>query len=294
MPNTSSPLFPLILLCLGSILIGGSAVFVRFSDLGALPTGFYRMLFSLPLLALWMQWDKREGVSHHELFRKGKIEIVLAGFFFALNLVLWNYSVRYTTVVNSTLLNNTAAFFVPLTLWIIFREKPSFRIICAASIGFLGSAFLVGESFSISYDNLLGDIISLFTGLLISFYLVALKQVRAKSSTGFLMFWTACCATFFLWLFSYCGGGSLWPVTGKGLLSGLGQAVFVQVFGQGLIAYSLGKISATSASIVLFLAPLTSAVLGLVVYGENLSHFKLFGMAFIMLSIVFMREKKTP
>lgn len=279
-------------MCVGSIFIGSSAVFVRLSDLGPLSTGFYRMLFSLPLLAIWMKWDKHEGISHHELFKKGKIEIFLAGLFFALDLALWNLSVQYTTLVNSTLLNNTAAFFVPLTLWIVFREKPSFRVICAALIGFIGCALLVGESLSVSYKNLLGDMLALVSGLIVAFYLIALKKVRSLSSTGFLMFWTGVCSTFFLGLFSYCGGVSFWPLTEKGLVSVLGQAVLVQVFGQGLLAYSLGKISATYASIALFLAPVTSAILGLILYGESLSHLKVCGMAFIMLSIVSIGKRR--
>lgn len=288
----ASTLLPILLMCVGSICIGSSAVFVRLSDLGPLVTGFYRMFFSLPFLLVWMRWDKRKGVSPHELFQKGKIGIILAGVFFALDLALWNWSVHYTTLINASLFNNTAAFFIPLTLWLVFKEIPSLKEVIAAFIGFLGCTLLVGESFTLSYMNLLGDIVTLLSGIMVAFYLVALKQVRSRSSTGFLMFWTSVCATVILGGFVYLSGASFWPLSVRGFWSVLSQAILVQIFGQGLLAYSLGKVSATYAGIILFLAPLTSVFLGWLLYGEVLSSQNLFGMALIMVSIIAIRKTR--
>ncbi len=293
MVKTSSTLTSVMLMCLGSALIGSSAVFVRLSDLGPLTTGFYRMLFALPLLMVWMRWEKKEH-SHsppNRIFLSDVWGLIIAGIFFAVDLALWNWSIDYTTIVNSTLLNNTAALYVPLLVWLLFKEKPSRRIIIAAFIGFLGCAFLVGESFSISFKSLLGDMVALLSGLMVALYLISLKHIRDRVLTGFLMFWTGGCATLFLALFSYVAGEAFWPLTLRDFMNILGQAVLVHTLGQGLIAYSLGKIPASYAAVILFLAPVTGALLGWVFYAESLSIAKLFGMALVMVSVVAVRKK---
>lgn len=278
-------------MCVGSILIGSSAVFVRLSDLGPMTTGFYRMLFALPFLALWMQWERRESPPLEKVFTKDIVGLALAGAFFALDLALWNWSIDRTTIVNSTLFNNTAAFFVPLILWIVFGEKQSLRFILATLTGFSGCVFLIGESFTISFETLLGDIVALLSGLLVALYLIALQRIRDRVSTGFLMFWTGGFSLLFLGLFSYLSGEAFWPLTLKDALSVFGQAILIHTIGQSLLAYSLGRISATYAGLILFLAPLTGAILGWVFYAESLSLIKLFGMVLIMASILAVKKQ---
>ena len=276
---------------MGSIFIGSSAIFVRLSDLGPMTTGFYRLLFALPFLVVWMSWERPEKYLRTTISSRDMWGLILAGAFFAADLALWNWSVDSTTIVNSTLLNNTAAFYVPLIMWILFKEKPSLKILITTLTGFVGCGFLVGESFSISLQSLLGDIVALLSGVTVAFYLIVLKRIRNRMSTGVLMFWTGVCAMAFLGFFAYLSGETFWPLTFQDFLSVFGQAVLAHTLGQGLIAYSLGKIPATSAAIILFLAPVTAAVLGWIIYAENLSMPKLFGMALVMVSIVLVGKK---
>lgn len=291
MLQSRSSLIPMVLMCVGSILIGCSAVFVRLSDLGPMTTGFYRMLFALPFLAMWMKWERAESPPLERLLTKDMVGLALAGAFFALDLALWNWSIDHTTIVNSTLFNNTAAFFVPLILWVVFGEKQSLRFILATLTGFSGCVFLIGESFTISFETLLGDIIALLSGVLVALYLITLQRIRDRVSTGFLMFWTGGFSLVFLALFSYLSGEAFWPLTVKDVLSVLGQAILIHTIGQSLLAYSLGRIPATYAALILFLAPVTGAILGWVFYAESLSFVKLFGMALIMVSIVAVKKK---
>lgn len=290
MRKTENSLKPLLLACLGSVLIGSSAIFVRLSELGPITTGFYRMLFALPLLALWAGWERSEGLFSEFVPAKGRFTLLLAGFFFALDLALWNWSIDHTTIVNSTLFNNTAAFFVPLIMWIIFKEKQSLRFIIATSIGFAGCFCLIGTSFSISFNNLLGDVVALSSGIMVALYLIALKSIRGGISTGLLMFWTGLSSLLFLGPLAFVSGESFWPLTYKDGISFFGQAVVVHVMGQSLLANSLGKIPATYAALILFLAPVTGAALGWVIYAEALSALEIFGMVLIMISIMAVRK----
>lgn len=277
--------------CIGSSLLGASGIFVRLSDLGPIATGFYRMLFALPILAVWMMWERQEEMIPSVFPIKHKGLLFLGGVFFALDLALWNWSIDYTTIVNSTLFNNTAAFFVPLIMWVGFSQKPTLQYSLAALIGFAGCVCLVGESFSISYTNLLGDLVALLSGFVVALYLVALKFIRADTATGFIMFWTGFVAVLFLFALSYLFGESFSPLTLKDIVSIFGQAIFVHTLGQSLLAYSLGKIPANYTAVILFLAPVTGALLGWLIYDEALNTIKIIGIVLIMVSIVAVKTK---
>ncbi len=257
--------------CLGSGLIGSSAIFVRLSDFGPMTTGFYRMLLALPFLFLWMVWEKREHALPSLVPFGHIISLLIAGAFFAIDLALWNWSIDHTTIVNSTLFNNTAVFFAPFILWLTIGERQTLWFILMTCLGFIGCIFLVGESLTISVTNLLGDCVALTSGLMVALYLITLKRIREEITTGFLMFWTGFFSLLFLALFAYLFGEPFWPFTLKDLLSIFGQAILVHILGQGFLAYSLGKIPTAYTALILFLAPLTAAVLGWIIFNEALS-----------------------
>jgi len=278
--------------CLGSTLIGSSGIFVRLSDFGPMTTGFYRMLIALPFLLLWMVWEKKEHALPSFLPLNHMVSLVLAGAFFAFDLALWNWSIDHTTIVNSTLFNNTAVFFVPLILWVTRGEKQTHWFMLMTLIGFMGCSFLAGESLSVSVKNLLGDVVALTSGVMVALYLITLKKIREEITTGFLMWWTGLFSLLFLAAFAYLFGESFWPFTFKDILSIFGQAILVHIIGQGLLAYSLGKIPAAFTALILFLAPLTAAILGWIIFQESLSTLKIVGMVLIMVSVIFVKRPK--
>ncbi|MEI8294899.1 MAG: DMT family transporter [Alphaproteobacteria bacterium] len=282
---------PVLIACAGSILIGVSPIFVRSSTLGPMTVGFYRMLFALPLLWIWMQWEKHH-VDKQVLVKKDYFILALAGGFFAVDLALWNFSVNHTTIVNAILFNNTAAFFVPLWMWLVFSEKQSVRFIVAAICGFLGCVLLAGESFTISIDYFIGDIISITSGFMVASYIIAIKKIRERLATGVLMFWTGIASLIGLGGLGVLFGESFWPLTRYDWFSVLGQAILVHVMGQGLLAYAMGKITASYGALILLLSPVTAAILGWIFYGEALSVIKFVGMSVIMISIIAVQEKQ--
>jgi drug/metabolite transporter (DMT)-like permease len=288
----SIPFLPVLMACAGSILLGISPLFVRSSTLGPMTIGFYRMLFALPLLWVWMKWEKRHANKPITVLTKDYLILALAGGFFAFDLALWNWSVNYTAIVNATLFNNTAAFFVPLLMWLLFSQKQSTRFIIAAISGFLGCVLLAGESFTISTHYLIGDLMSLASGLMVASYVIAIKKIRERLSTGILMFWTGVTSLIALGGMGLVFGESFWPLTRFDWLSVFGQATLVHVMGQGLLAYAMGKITASYGALIMLLAPVTAAILGWIFYAEALSLTKLIGISIIMISIIVVQQKQ--
>jgi len=256
--------------CAGGTLLGLSPIFVRASDLGPMTTGFYRLLFSMPLLWIWMRYEVGEQTTtNQKLTRNDYLILALAGGFFAFDLALWNWSIDYTVIVNATLFNNTSAFFVPIIMWFIFSQRQSMRTLITALCGFMGCVLLGFESFNISMDNLVGDIVALLSGLMVTAYVITVKRIRDRLPTGLLMFWTSLVSLFGMAVFGLLFQESFWPLTTNDWISVLGQGLLVHVMGQGFLAYSFGKIPASFGALIMLLGPVTAAILGWIIYGES-------------------------
>ena len=292
-PSTKIPSLAAIFMAYaGGITIGFSPVFVRISDLGPMTTGFYRMLFALPLVYAWMRYEQKiPPKTDFSLSKNDHKVMALAGFFFAADLALWNWSIDYTAIVNSTLFNNTASFFVPLLLWVIFKESQPLRLILGSFCGFIGCAFLVSESFSISLGQLYGDLAALVSGVTVAAYVICIKKIRDRVQTGTVMFWTGLYCVVGMLFFSLLFGESFWPLTKMDVLSVFGQAVIVHVIGQGLLAYAMGKIPASYGALIMLLSPATAAQLGWIFFGEILSMPKIIGITIILGSIISVKQR---
>ena len=284
-------MLPLLSAVIGGILIGCSPIFVRVSDLGPMSTGFYRMMLAMPLLYLWMQAEDKKNGKPEKLSSKDVWTIIFAGVFFGVDIAIWNWSVDYTAIVNATLFNNTAAFFVPILAWLLYKQKPRATFVIAMITGLAGSAMLAGDSFTISLKNVVGDLASLISGLTVAIYVVIVKNLRERINTGRLMLYTATVSGATLLLCALLFGETMWPLSKFDLLSIFALAILVHVGGQGLLAYSMGRVPASYVALIMLLAPATASVLGWLVYSESLNLLKFTGVALIMASIIAVREK---
>ncbi len=94
-------------------------IFVKLSSLPPIATGFYRILFSIPLLYPFVK-DEMKKIEF-----KNIILIILAGIFLALDLIFWNISFSFTTVANANLLANLVPFtIIPLSYLFTKRNFP--------------------------------------------------------------------------------------------------------------------------------------------------------------------------
>lgn len=284
--KSSISLFPILMACAGGMLLGLSPICVRAADLGPMATGFYRLLFAMPFLWIWMRQENLPARNMRSLSKNDYVFLSLAGAFFAIDLALWNWSIDYTAIVNATLFNNTSAFFVPLVMWLVFSQQQTKSTYLTAIVGFLGCVLLGVESFNISLENLVGDIVALLSGLMVTAYVITIKKIRDHMSTGPIMFWTSLVSLAGMGLFGVLFKESFRPLTSHDWVSVIGQAILVHVMGQGFLAYSFGKIPASYGALIMLLAPVTAAILGWLIFGETLSLIKLIGISIIMGSIV--------
>ena len=239
--NDSKYIF-LIFLAICFLATGG--IFVKLSPLPPINTGFYRVLFSIPILMPFLKKSELQALN-----RKQIAIIVLAGAFLAGDLTLWNSSFSYTSVANANVLVNLTPFTVIPVSYFLFKEKMTTKFLFGGLVTLIGVLVLMSNKVSMSPDRLLGDSLSLGSSVFYAMFMITVYKLRDSVTSTIIMFISAF--------------GELWPLLALALVS--------QILGQGLLAYCLGKVNACLSSLITLSQPVVAALYAWVIFNENLN-----------------------
>lgn len=266
----------------GNIALSLGAMLVRMADTGPTASAFWRMTLALPLLLLFA-W--REGGGRLPP-RPALLVAAAAGIFFALDLAAWHLGILQTKVANATLFGNCASLL--LVIWGIFltRTLPRGWQALAILLAFAGSLLLMGQSYELSPDHFVGDLLSLLAGLLYTVYVILMQRVR-----GTLAPWTALAIASTVCVPVLLGaalalGETIMPQNWTPLIL---LALTSQIVGQGLIIWSLPRFSPLVIGLTLLVQPAVAALSGWIGFDETLSAIDIFGGMMVGLALVLIR-----
>tara|TARA_R110002096_G_C14661942_1_gene728511 strand:+ start:40493 stop:41407 length:915 start_codon:yes stop_codon:yes gene_type:complete len=279
-----------VALLIGGVAIGTSPIFMRYAQEIVTPTSaaFWRMALSLPLLIAWQMYDikKNAGAATPGLTLREMKPFVIIGFFFALDLTMWHWSVQLTTVANATLLANMAAIFTALGGFLFFGERFSRTFVGGMILALLGAMALMGSSIELNPDHLIGDFIGLVTAFAYAGYMIASAQARKKYSTVSIVLGTAVFGIIFLFPVALYETGNFMPSTLEDWMPLLALAWFTHVVGQSMIVYALAHLPAAFGSVGLLIQPMVAAILAWILFAEALGVYHLVGASLIISGIL--------
>jgi drug/metabolite transporter (DMT)-like permease len=278
-------------LLLGALAIGFVPIFVRLSPVGPIPTAFWRLALSLPVFWLWMGAERRNmPATRRPTARMDYALLGLAGLFFAMDLSVWHWSIKFTTVANATMLANFAPIFVALFGWLIFGHKVSLGFVVGMLIALAGTVFLVGSSFGLSRQHLLGDLLGMASAVFYSGYMLTLKRLRDDFSTPTVMLYAGLASLLILLPVSLLSGESFF----SGSLSGWGVLLLLALFshagGWSLITYAMAQLPAAFSSVTLLIQPVLATFLALVILNEPVGWMEIVGGGLALLGIYLARR----
>ena len=266
----------------GNIALSLGAMLVRMADTGPTASAFWRMTLALPLL-LFFAWRETGGRLPP---RPAVLIAAVAGIFFALDLAAWHLGILQTKVANATLFGNCASLL--LVFWGIFltRTLPRGWQAAAILLAFAGSALVMGQSYELSSDYLVGDLLSLLAGVLYTGYVILMQRVR-----GDLAPWTALAIASAVCVPILLGtalalGETVMPQNWTPLIL---LALVSQVIGQGLMIWSLPRFSPLVIGLTLLVQPAFAALTGWIGFGETLSAIDIFGGMMVGAALVLIR-----
>ena len=275
-------------LILGAMAVGASPIFVRLSELGPFATALYRPALAVPALVLWLNFDGT-GTSSVKSLRDALL-LMLTGVLFAGDLTFWHLSIHNTSVANATLFANSAPIFVAIVSWYFFHQRLTVLFLVGMAVSILGSSILVAGDLTLNPIHLKGDGYGIITAVFLARYLLLVSHLRGRYKASAIMTWSSIGTTLALLPIALISGDSLFAETFNGWIVLLGLALVSHAFGQGLITYSLAKVSAHFSSVGLLIEPIAAALLAMLLLGETLSIWQVLGGAIIVTGIVIARR----
>jgi len=268
-------------LVFGALVIATTPILVRLAACGPAAAGFWRLAFATPLFAALAT---RSGPA---ALGPPTRAMALAGIFFALDLGCWHYGIRYTSVANATVLPNLTPVLVTLASWAFFKERPrpTFLLGLVAAVG--GAVVMAGAGAPTRAGPLphIGDALSASTAVWYGLYFMAVRSARQTRSTLSVMLWSCVVGAPPLLAAAFLLREVVLPATALGwaAVAGLGLA---HVFGQGSIAWALGRLPASTASVTVLVQPVAAGLLAYAIFGEALTALQVAGGALALAGVV--------
>jgi drug/metabolite transporter (DMT)-like permease len=278
-------------LCGGAVAIAFAPIFVRLSAVGPSATAFWRLALALPALWLWMMLEGRsQNSGQRSLSPSDYARLSVAGLFFAGDLAVWHWSIRFTSVANATLLANFAPIFVALGGWLFFGQRVGFSFLVGMGTALIGTILMVGESLQVSFLHLWGDVLGLITALFYAGYILSVKQLRNEFSASTIMACGGMVTAATLLPVAVLSGEHLIPSAPPGWKPLIGLALVSQVGGQSLIAYALAHLPAAFSSLTLLLQPVLATVFAWLILDETLEAWQALGGVLVLAGIFLARR----
>ncbi|MAS95448.1 MAG: EamA family transporter [Verrucomicrobiales bacterium] len=280
----------------GALCIAFAPIFAVLSRRGEGAVGmwdsaFWRVFIGAIALGILFGLQRQRLIPRREEFQGGYTWLWLPGVVFAGDFWAWHWSFEHTSVANSTLLANTAILWVTLFAWIVWKERLTKVFTAGAMAAFAGMIILMLSSTTreppAAGNPVVGDFLALLTAGFYAAYQLSMKFFRRQHSAPRLMFWASAVGAFVLFPLAYFHGDPLVPGSAMvwGALIGLG--VLSHACGQGLIAYGLGGVPASLASVTLLVQPVATAFLGVWILGQPLVPLQIAGAVIVVTGLFF-------
>ena len=261
-------------------------------EIGANAVVFHRSWIATVVFGLWSGLDtwrrhsnNDQPVEQKPFSRWEGALLLFMGTAGAIYLLLWSWSLSQTNVANVTLLSNLNPLFVALAGYLLFGRRFDNRFVIGLVMALLGAIAFELERAQFASDQIFGDALAFLTAIFIATYQMLVERLRTRFNTATIMLWRCGVTTLFLLPLLPVVEDRLFPYSWKGWFFIIFQALFCQVLGQGLLAYSLGKLSSEVVAVTLLLEPVLASIFAWFIFSEQVGLFDWVTFAVVLVGI---------
>lgn len=282
----------LLVVFIGMVSGATASLFIRYGTAPSLVLAAYRKtivtVMLLPMVLLY----------HREELKKIKLRTLLwclaAGIFLAIHFFTYFMSVKYTTIAASNVLAGTEILFVSVFMFLAGKEQfnrmGKLSIVIALIGGIMVSITGGGDTAqNAAFGNACGVICAV---MLAGYSLVGSKVRQDDMSNTLFTFFTYGMSAVVLNSMVAFSDYSLLGYEPVNFLVAIGMAVFCSLLSHSLYTWSLKYISPTLLAIFKILAPVPTALLGLVVLEEIPSWNQVVGGVIVIIGIILYIKNK--
>jgi len=261
---------PLVALTVAVLAVSTSAILLRFSEAPPTVAAFYRVLFTVGLLAPLA--FTRHGEQIRSLGRRDTLAAGAAGLALAAHFATWFQSVEWTSVAASVTIVQSQALFVAVGGWALLGERLGVRKLGGIAVALAGMAVMsVGELASgalVGPRPLAGNGLAVVGAVMMAAYVLAGRSLRGRVAL----------VPYVTVVYSVCALGLLAVAVAQGVpLLGyepvewglfLAMAVGPGVFGHTVLNWALEHVESAVVSVSLLGEPVASTLLAMVLLAE--------------------------
>jgi drug/metabolite transporter, DME family len=269
---------------------GGLAGILMDKGWSPLVISFYRGAIGLVCLFIWLLLHRKGNKQKHS--RKTIMWSILAGVAVAGNFSFYFLSISESGVAVASTLMYTAPLFVLVSSFLFRIEKVTpFKVI--AMVVVMGGISLLTNLYEagLSSLNVVGITSGLLSGLSYALFIFGFKNASKQGRPPFIL--STAFATFTIVLFLFIDHKEAFDaLVSKDLI----WFITLGIIGAGLSFYlyveGLKKTSASVASIIAMVEPVTASLFGVVILGEVLSITQTVGLVIILITITMLSGKQ--
>ncbi len=269
------------------------------ASVGPTSLAFLRWAISAAALLGWLAWGRR-GQADPPRFadaanlwrREWRTVAWMALVGIAAYYWLQNTALRHTTAINAGMLSNLTPLFTVLIAAFMLRERLHLLEWLAAAMAFAG-ALLVSQGsghLALGGPGLVGDLLLVVAGLLGALYSIDGKRLAEGYSATVTMALVAAAGAAMLLPLALLEGLRLdlpLPVWGDLLLLGLGAGALANLWWLAILA----RMKASRAALVLFLIPVFSTALSVVMLHEPITPTVIVGACLVLAGVMVVQRK---
>ncbi len=276
---------PVLALLAGAICISFSSVFVKTSEVPSTVSAFYRVFFGSLFIIIACYYKREFKLKNW----KKNLQAVLCGLLFAVDLFAWHISIRFVGPGLATILGNFQVFVLSFIGILFFKEKTGLVFFLSVPLAVCGLFLLIGVDIQqLSADYVTGVWFGLATACLYSMFLLCLRNLQGKDNHPPMFYYQMILllsCSFFLGGKIVISGESFLIPTSTSLVSLLGLGFLSQAVGWVIISFSLPKVQASHAGLILLLQPSLSFVWDVLFFNRPTGIIGWIGLVIVLVAI---------
>jgi len=281
---------PYFVLGAAVLIVSSAAILIRFAQREGVPSlSIAALRLALAALILTPFALARGAGEIRALGKRDLAAVCAAGIFLAAHFAAWISSLAYTSVASSVALVTTTPVWISIASWLLFGERPGFRLLLGIGFALGGSALIFlsdsRAAMETGSDPLLGNVLALAGSLAVCGYLLIGRGLRRHMSLLAYMWLVYSVAALALLLFAFFAGKALYGFSAFAWLLLAALAIGPQLLGHGAVNWGLKYISASFIAVAILGEPIGSALLAWLLLGEGFAALQLCGFALLLAGI---------
>ncbi|MFZ5647993.1 MAG: DMT family transporter [Bacillota bacterium] len=266
--NKDDPLInPYLAVVLAVLAAAFSSIFTKLSTAPPLAIAFYRLLFTVLMIAPLSL--KKEGLKELAgINARDLVMALLSGVFLAAHFAVWITSLNYTSISSSTVLVTMQPLFVIAGGMLFLGERIRKAGLFGAVLSLAGSVLIGINDFKVGGMALYGDFLAFSGAIFVAAYFLIGRNLRKKLSLFtyvFLVYGTSAAVLFWLNLLT---GSALYPYPAADWIWFAALALVPTIFGHTVFNWALKYVKAAVVSVSILGEPVGATILAYFIFGQ--------------------------